>query len=124
MNVILTVIGLLMLLASVAGIFFGVFMATDPRTRGQGALFAVSWVAGVAAASGVLMRDAVTFTVGLLCLLVAGAALIFEGGVQSKPPARRRDDPSRETPEDVKKSQSSEKTTKENRSGRYGKAAS
>ncbi len=112
-----------MLLVSLAGIFFGVYMATDPRTRGQGVLFAVWWVPGLAAASGVLMRDVVTFAVGLLCLLVAGAVLAFEGGRQSEPPARRKNDSSRGTPGGGEPL-GSEKTTKENRSGRYGKAAS
>ena len=83
MNLILTAIGILLLLVSLAGTSFGVYMATDPKTRGQGALFAVWWVSGVAAASGVLMRDVVTFAVGLLCLLVAGVVLAFEGGRQS-----------------------------------------
>ena len=123
MNVLLTATGLIFLVVSVTGIFFGVFMATDPRTRGQGVLFAVSWVAGVAAASGVLMRDVVTFAVGLLCLLLAGAALVFEGGGQNEPPARRRNEPSGGIP-DADKSEGSEKTTRENRSDRYGKAAS
>jgi hypothetical protein len=118
----LTVIGLLLLLVSVAGIFFGVFMATDPKTRGQGTLFAVWWVPGLAAASGVLMRDVVTFAVGLLCFLVAGAALAFEGGRPSKPTLRRKIDPSGELAGGDPPA--SEKTTKENRSGRYGKAAS
>ncbi len=119
----MTAIGLLSLLVSLAGIFFGVYMATDPRTRGQGALFAVWWVPGLAAASGVLMRDVVTFAVGLFCLLVAGAVLAFEGGRQSKPPAGRKNDLSGETAGGDER-RGSEKTTKENRSGRYGKAAS
>ena len=120
----MTSIGLLFLLVSLAGIFFGLFMATDPKTRGQGALFAVCWVPGLAAASGVLMRDIVTFTVGLLCLLVAGAVLAFEGGRPSKPTARRKNGSSGSTTGEVRERQGSEKTTKENRSGRYGKAAS
>ena len=123
----LTATGLIFLVVSVAGIFFGVFMATDPRTRGQGVLFAVWWVPGLAAASGVLMRDVVTFTVGLLCLLVAGAVLVFEGGAQTKPPTRAptrgRSDPSSGSPGDDEGG-NSEKTTKENRSGRYGRVAS
>ena len=119
----LIAIGLLFLVVSVAGIFIGVFMATDTRTRGQGVLFAVSWISGVAAASGVLMRDVVTFAVGLLCLLLAGAALVFEGGGRNEPPARRRNDPSKGI-QDADKSRGSEKTTKENRSDPYGKAAS
>ena len=123
MSAILSVIGLLLLLVSLAGIFFGVYMSTDPRTRRQGVLFAICWVAGVAAASGVLMRDVVTFTVGLLCLLVAGAVLVFEGGGQTNPPTRGKNNPSKGTLGDDKP-RDSEKTTKENRSGRYGKAAS
>ena len=123
MTVLLIAIGLLFLVVSVAGIFFGVFMATDPRTRGQGVLFAVSWISGVAAASGVFMRDVVTFAVGLLCLLLAGAALVFEGSGQNEPPARRRKHPSKGSP-DADKSRDTEKTTKENRADRYGEAAS
>ena len=122
MNAILTAVGLLLLLVSLAGISFGVYMATDPRTRGQGVLFAVWWVPGLAAASGVLMRDVVTFAVGLLCFLVAGVVLAFEGGRQSKPPARRKNDSSGGTAGGERRG--SEKTTKESRSGRYGKAAS
>jgi hypothetical protein len=118
----LTVIGLLLLLVSVAGIFFGIFMATDPKTRGQGTLFAVWWIPGLAASSGVLMRDVVTFAVALLCLLVAGAVLAFENGRQIKPTARRKVAPSGGAAGGER--QASEKTTKENRSGRYGKAAS
>ena len=118
----MTVIGLLLLLVSLAGISFGVFMSTDPKTRGQGALFAVWWVPGLAAASGVLMRDVVTFAVGLLCLLVAGAVLAFEGGRPSKPTLRRKINPSGELADSERRA--SEKTTKENKSGRYGKAAS
>ena len=118
----MTVIGLLLLLVSVAGVSFGVFMAADPKTRGQGTLFAVWWVPGLAAASGVLMRDVVTFAVGLLCFLVAGAALAFEGGRPSKPTLRRKINLSGEIAGGERRA--SEKTTKENRSGRYGKAAS
>ena len=111
-----------MLVVSLAGTLFGVYMATDPKPRGQGTLFAVWWVSGVAAASGVLMRDVVTSAVGLLCLLVAGAVLAFEGGRQSKPTVRRKIKPSGETAGGEE--QASEKTTKENRSGRYGNTAS
>ena len=119
----MSVIGLLLLLVSLAGIFFGVYMSTDPRTRRQGVLFAICWVAGVAAASGVLMRDVVTFTVGLLCLLVAVTVLVFEGGGQSNPPTGGKNYPLKGAPGDDDH-RGSEKTTKENRSGRYGKAAS
>ncbi len=90
MGFILTAIGTLLLLLSVAGISFGAFMAADPKTRGPGRLFALWWVPAVAAASGVLMRDVVTFAVGLLCFLVAGAVFILEGGSTRRPSARRR----------------------------------
>ena len=119
MNLILTAIGILLLLVSLAGTLFGVYMATDPKTRGQGTLYAIWWVSGVAAASGVLMRDVVTFAVGLLCLLVAGVVLAFEGGRQSKPPARRKNDSIGGTPVGDER-RDSEKTTKENSSERYG----
>jgi hypothetical protein len=101
----LSVIGALLLLASLAGVAFGVYMATDPKTREPGKLFAVWWVPAAAAASGVLMRDVVTFAVGFLCFLVAGAVFTFEGGRVQRPTVKRvggqRDD--------------SEKTTRENR---------
>ncbi len=113
----LSVIGIFLLLVSLAGTLFGVYMATDPKTRGQGTLFAVWWVSGVAAASGVLMRDVVTFTVGLLCLLVAGAVLVFEGATQTKPPPRGRVDQSKMPSGDGRR-EDSEKTTRENTAGR------
>ena len=91
MNLILTAIGILLLLVSLAGTLFGVYMATDPKTRGQGTLFAIWWVSGVAAASGVLMRDVVTFAVGLLCLLVAGVVLAFEGGASEQAPGAAKE---------------------------------
>jgi hypothetical protein len=101
----LIAIGTLLLLASLAGVVFGVYMATNPKTREPGLLFAVWWVPAAAAASGVLMRDVVTFVVGSLCFLVAGAVFTFEGGRVQRPTVKRvggqRDD--------------SEKTTRENR---------
>ena len=90
MGFILIVIGTLLLLLSLVGIAFGMFMAMDPKTREPGRLFAVWWVPGVAAASGVLMRDVVTFAVGSLCFLVAGAVFTFEGGITRKPTVERR----------------------------------
>ena len=80
-------------------------MATDPKTREPGKLFAIWWVPAVAAASGVLMRDVVTFVVGTLCFLVAGAVFSFEGGRVQRPTIKRT----------RKKSHGSEKTTRENR---------
>ena len=73
-----------------AGLSFGVFMAVDRNTREAGWLFALGWVPAVAAAGGVLMRDAVTFTVGLLCFLISGAVFILEGGSTRKPSVKRR----------------------------------
>jgi hypothetical protein len=86
---ILIVIGTLLLLFSLAGVALGVYMAMDPKTRESGKLFAVWWVPGVAAASGVLMRDIVTFAVGSLCFLVAGAVFTFEDGMARKPTIKR-----------------------------------
>ena len=78
-----------MFLVSLPGISFGAFMAVDRNTREAGWLFAVGWVPAVAAAGGVLMRDAVTFTVGLLCFLVAGAVFILDGESTRRPPVKR-----------------------------------
>ena len=105
MSSILTAIGTLLLLASLAGTVFGVYMAADTRTREAGKLFAIWWVPAVAAASGVLMRDVVTFVVGTLCFLVAGAVFTFEGGGVQRPTIKRTG----------KKRAGSEKTTRENR---------
>ena len=101
----LTVIGTLLLLASLAGVAFGVYMATDAKTRGSGKLFAVWWVPAAAAASGLFMRDVVTFTIGVLCFFVAGAVFTFEDGKVPAPMARRTNEQHEDT----------EKTTGENR---------
>lgn len=74
----LVIAGLLLLLLSLAGVAFGVFMALDPRNREAGAFFAIWWVPGVAAALGILMRDSVTFTIGVICFIIAGVALVVE----------------------------------------------
>jgi hypothetical protein len=118
---ILTVIGLLLLATALAGIAFGIFMATDPGTRQAGKLCAIWWVPAVAAASGVLMRDVVTFTVGTLCFLVAGAVFVLDGGSR-KPTVRRRRSLARR--QGASSHPDSEKTTSENRTQRSGKAAS
>jgi hypothetical protein len=115
---VLTLIGLLLFLVSLAAVAFGLFMAADPKNRDQGRLFAIWWVPGVAAAGGVLMRDVVTFAVGLLCFLVAGAVFTFAGAGLEKPTVKHRGG----TPGG---DEGSETTTKENKSRRgYGKAAS
>jgi hypothetical protein len=87
---ILTAIGTLLFLLCLAGISFGVFMAVDHNTREAGWLFVLGWVPAVAAAGGVLMRDAVTFAVGLLCFLISGAVFILEGGSTRRPSVKRR----------------------------------
>ena len=89
MAFVLTVIGTLLLLVSLAGVAFGVFMALDPKTRASGKLFAVWWVPVAAAAGGVLMRDVVTFAVGVLCFFVAGAVFTFEDGRTRTPTIKR-----------------------------------
>jgi hypothetical protein len=110
---ILSAIGTLLLLASLAGVAFGAYMAADPQTRESGKLFALWWVPAVAAASGVFMRDVVTFSVGVLCFLVAGAVFTFEGARARRPAVKRIGE----------RRDSSEKTTKENRT-RNGRAVS
>jgi hypothetical protein len=88
---ILTAIGILLLVISLAGVALGLYMAADGRTRSRGRLFAVLWVPALAASTGVLMRDVVTFTVGLLCFLIAGTVFALQGDAPNEPPARRTD---------------------------------
>jgi hypothetical protein len=122
MGVILTVIGLLLLAVALAGIGLGVYMAIEPKTRASGKLFAIWWVPGVAAASGVLMRDVVTFTVGLICFLIAGAMIVFEDSRPRRPQVRGKGNLAR-GPEGSRRFDS-EKTTKENEIRDSGRAAS
>lgn len=84
MNFFLTAIGLLLLAISLAGVAIGLYMAADKRTRNRGRLFAILWVPALAASSGVLMRDVVTFTVGSLCFLIAGSVFVLEGDRSSE----------------------------------------
>lgn len=79
MSFVLTLLGILLLLVFLAGIGLGVYMATNPNTRQVGWLFALWWVPGAAAATGVLMRDLVTFTVGSVCFLIAGIVFLLKG---------------------------------------------
>jgi hypothetical protein len=104
---ILTATGTLLLLASLAGVAIGAYMAMDPKTREPGKLFALWWVPAAAAAGGVFMRDVVTFSVGVLCFLVAGAVFTFEDGRAQRPAIKRVGE----------KRDGSEKTTRENRAG-------
>ncbi len=103
MSFLLSLVGALLLFATVLGIAFGIFMSIFPNTRRSGAYFALWWVSGAAAAVGVLMRDPVTFAVGLFCFCVAGAAF----AAANRDIGRSRRDRSRRA--------TSERTTRENR---------
>lgn len=84
LSLLLTFLGGLLLLASLAGVALGLYMASNRRTRGSGLYFALWWTPAAAAAAGVMMRDPVTFLVGALCFVVAGAALAIERGARRK----------------------------------------
>ena len=71
-------VGVLVGLISLCGLALGLFMAVDHRTREPGLLFALWWAPALATAAGILMRDPVTFFVGVFCFVVAGLALYFE----------------------------------------------
>lgn len=122
MSFILTAIGLLLLVAALAGVAVGIYMAADTKTRERGKLFSIWWVPAVAAASGVLMHDVVTFAVGILCFAVAGAVFILEDSRPGKPTVRRKSDLARGRTGNRRLD--SEKTTKENRARGSGRAAS
>ena len=113
-----------MLIVCLAGVALGLYMATDSKTREGGWLFAVWWVPGVAAASGVLMRDLVTFTVGTFCFLVAGAVFVLDGDRSRKPQADKKGDLTGGPARTRLLDSDSERTTKENRAQRSGRAAS
>ncbi len=86
----LVIAGLLLLLLSLAGVAFGAFMALDPRNREAGLFFAIWWVPGAAASLGILLQDSVTFTIGAICFVIAGAALAVERrGAQRDSKSRR-----------------------------------
>ena len=95
LTLLLMVIGLLLLLLSLGVVAFGVYMALDERHRERGIFLAVWWVPAVTASIGILMRDSVTFTVGVLCFVVAGTALVLDLRGTRKP-ARQR--PARQKP--------------------------
>lgn len=105
------VIGLVLLLLSLAVVAFGAYMALDKRHREPGVFLAVWWIPAVAASVGILMRDLVTLTVGVLCFVVAGAALLLDlRGTRKltkqrpagrRPPARepaRQEEPAEQRP--------------------------
>jgi len=89
-KVLLTILGVLLLVPSVAGAVFGVFMALDSKMRRAGLLFVLWWVPGIVASFGILIRDPATFVMGLVCFVVAGLALLLEERWANKPVSRRR----------------------------------
>jgi hypothetical protein len=119
---VVTVIGFLLLVISLAGVALGLYMAADRRTRRRGRLFALLWVPAVAASSGVMMHDVVTFTVGLLCFLVAGTVFALQGDQPYEPPEDKQADLARGPAGNGLLD--SEKTTKENEArGGQGRVA-
>ncbi len=84
-----------MLLLSLVGIAFGLYMVLDNRTREYGRFFATWCITAAAAAVGVLMRDRVTFTVGVFCFVVSGAVLALDQ-LGSRRPVRGRKTSSRD----------------------------
>ncbi len=114
MSFILTAIGTLILLLSFAGIAFGVYMSTHPKTREPGTLFAIWWVPGLSAAWGVMLRDPVTFVIGSFCFLVAGITFFIHTNGSRKLSARGSRDADRR----------SARTTRENETRSDRKAAS
>ena len=94
LTLLLVVVGLLLLLLSLAGLAFGVFMAFDERNRDQGIFFAIWLIPAVAASLGIVLRDWVTFIIGALCFVIAGAALALERHGSKEQPRSRRTSPS------------------------------
>ncbi len=115
-NFVLTIIGFLLLVISLAGVALGVYMAIDRRTRRRGRLFAILWVPAVATSSGVMMHDVVTFTVGLLCFVVAGSVFVLAGDTTSELSAEEKRDLARGSARN--RLLDSERTTKENERNR------
>jgi len=122
MSFVLTVIGFFLLVISLAGVTLGLYMAADKSTRRRGRLFAILWVPAVAASSGVMMHDVVTFAMGLLCFLVAGTVFVLQGDQPQDPIVDRKADlasgPARNRFLD------SERPTKENETRGEGRVAS
>ena len=115
-GIVLTVIGFLLLGISLAGVALGLYMAADRGTRRRGRLFAVLWVPAVAASSGVIVHDVVTFTVGLLCFLVAGFVFVLGGDSTSELSAEEKRDLARGSARN--RLLDSERPTKENEQNR------
>lgn len=110
MDLFLSTIGWLLLVVCLALVLFGVAMALGSQSRQAGVYFALWWVTGAAAASGIIVRDPVTLAVGGTCFLVAGLAFVFEA-------RRMRSETSRRVRErrNIRASErASERTTAEN----------
>lgn len=108
-------------MVALLGVGLGIYMAVEPKTRASGKLFAIWWVPGLAA-SGLLMRDVVTYTVGSVCFLIAGAVMVFEDSRPRKAQVRGRSDLASEAEGDIRLD--SEKATTENKVRDSGRAAS
>lgn len=67
-------LGGLLFLVSLAGVVLGLYMALNHATREPGIFFALWWTPAVAGSAGIMMRDPVTFLIGVLCFAVAGMA--------------------------------------------------
>jgi hypothetical protein len=87
-NLLLTILGVLLLLASLAGVALGLFVAARRGARGQGLFFALWWTPAAAASFGIVMRDPVTFVVGVCCFVVGGVALALERRT-GRPPSKK-----------------------------------
>lgn len=90
MGALITFVGILIGLVSLVGLALGLFMAVDHRTREPGLLFTLWWTPALAAAAGIIMRDPVTFFVGVFCFVVAGLALYFERAYARKAAKAKR----------------------------------
>ncbi|WP_119067251.1 hypothetical protein [Rubrobacter indicoceani] len=92
MSFFLSTFGFLLLAVSLALVAFGVLMALNRKTRQSGKYFALWWVPGTAAASGIITRDSVTFTVGAICFVVAGGVFLLENRSVRAEGAQRTND--------------------------------
>ncbi len=84
----LTFFGSLLLLASLAAVALGLFVAARRGTRRSGLFFALWWTPAAAATAGVMMHDPVTFFIGVGCFAVAGGALRLERRVGRPSPEK------------------------------------
>jgi hypothetical protein len=88
LSLLLTLLGVLLLLASLAGVALGLFVAARRGMRRLGLFFALWWMPAAAASVGVIMRDPVTFVVGVCCFVVGGVALSLERRA-GRPPTKK-----------------------------------